>query len=192
MFAEKPSRPRLPLQLRNVDIQVHPVDCFDLQLHVFVENLRHGLCCHGFCSGRSVLSLMNLLPLGGQDEAGSTGPHLMNRRSEPLTTWLVGLRHSLVRASTYSCSPVRHPARSCRRQPFMVQVEAIRRIPSTRHLRCAEAVVEYSGQPQTSDGQLPIDHRDCPRIVPVVKVPVRGHVESGLASLMAFLRPVDH
>jgi hypothetical protein len=54
---EKPHNALLRLQPRHIDVEVHPVDPRDRQLHMMAEDIGHALCYHSPGSGRAGFAL---------------------------------------------------------------------------------------------------------------------------------------
>jgi hypothetical protein len=53
MFPEKPNDSLLVLQAGHIDVEVHPIDPLNRELHMTTDNLRHTLCYHPPGSGRA-------------------------------------------------------------------------------------------------------------------------------------------
>ena len=58
MLAEKPHNSLFVLQLRYIDVEVHPVDPLDRELDMLAENIGYALCYHLAGSGRTVMPLV--------------------------------------------------------------------------------------------------------------------------------------
>src|SRR6266851_10016372 len=98
MLAEEPDNPLFVLQPRHIDVEVHPVDPLNCELHMAVDDLGNALCYHPLGSGRAGFACCRRL---GRSSVLETG--LTRARHEPAigatkSTRLVGLRRSLARS----------------------------------------------------------------------------------------------
>jgi hypothetical protein len=81
MVSEEAHNPKLGLQPRHLDVEVHPVDSFDRKLHMIHDDIGDALCYHAHGSGRAGLASSEAFDPCGPIEPGL--PELvMKRRSE--------------------------------------------------------------------------------------------------------------
>ena len=105
MRAEEVRHPALVLQLRHVDVEVHPVDALDLERRVLGEDLARRCVVESWLAPVDGGPSWTNYPLGGlmsgsesmASRCPSAGAPLRLAHAPALTIHLVGLRRSLVR-----------------------------------------------------------------------------------------------